>query len=156
MRKNQSPAVLNRDAILERIEAGDRLSDIAASYGFKSHSAIVKRLQNDPDYLIAREVGVERRMEDREKDLEVADDSVTVARARDLLSHSRWRAEREFPARWGQHNKLTVENVGDLGDRLRRAKERTVQGERVDVNTIQESESIAQVTDNKQVSDSGE
>jgi glycosyltransferase A (GT-A) superfamily protein (DUF2064 family) len=70
-------------------------------------------------------------MELRERQLEVADESVTVARARDLLSHARWRAEREFPERWGQHNQVTVNKGIDLGERLRRAKERTIDGERV-------------------------
>jgi hypothetical protein len=124
---------LNRDVVLERVQAGEKLTDIAQSLGLKTHAAIARAFRDDPEYQEARLVGVEARMEMRERELEVADESVTVARARDLLSHARWRAEREFPERWGQHNQVTVNKGIDLGERLRRAKERTIDGERVDV-----------------------
>jgi len=45
-------------------------------------------------------------MEIRERELEAAADSVAVARARELLSHARWRAEREHPTRWGQRQQV--------------------------------------------------
>jgi len=105
-----SVAVLNRDDIIQRIRAGEKLTDIAQHYGYTNHSAIVNRLKNDPEYPIAREIGVEARMEARERELESADDSVTVARARELLGHARWRAEREFPHRWG--NKQQIDLTG--------------------------------------------
>ena len=85
-------ATIHRDSVLERIRAGDRLTDIAHSLGLRDHSAISHRLRDDPDYQLARQTGVEARMEHRERELEVAPDSVTVARARELLSHARWRA----------------------------------------------------------------
>lgn len=126
-------AILNRDLVLERIRSGDRLIDIAADLGLSSHAAIINALGNDPEYQDARKVAVETRMEKRESDLEVAGDSVTVARARELLSHARWRAEREFPDKWGQRNHVTVDHRSDLGDRLRRARnrEQVIEGERV-------------------------
>jgi hypothetical protein len=126
-------AVIHRELVLERIRAGHRLIDIAADLGLSSHAAIVNVLGNDPEYVEARKVAVETRIEKREGELEVADDNVTVARARELLSHARWRAEREFPDRWGQRNHVTVDHRSDLGDRLRKARnrEQVIEGERL-------------------------
>lgn len=97
-------AIVHRDKIIERLSKGDRLIDIARDLGVTTHAAISKHLANDPDYQEARAASVEARMDIRETDLENAEDSVTVARARELLSHARWRAEREFPGKWGQKN----------------------------------------------------
>ena len=47
-------------------------------------------------------------IEQREEELEQAEDALNLARARELLSHARWRAEREFPHRWGQKGSLVV------------------------------------------------
>ena len=126
-------ALKHRDTVLQRIRSGERLIDIAKSLGLKDHSAIIHAFSDDPDYQEARKVAVEVRMETREMQLEVADESVTVARARELLSHARWRAEREFPDRWGQRNHVTVDHRSDLGDRLRKARnrEQVIEGERV-------------------------
>jgi len=33
--------------------------------------------------------------------------------AREMLAHARWRAEREFPAQWGEH-KLNIYVVGAM------------------------------------------
>ena len=121
---SQAVAVLHRDSVIERVAKGDRLIDIAKSYGLTTHAAISKQLASDPDYQAARLTGLEARMETREEELEGAGDKVTVARARELLSHARWRAEREAPAIWGQRSHVTVETVGDLGERLRRADDR--------------------------------
>lgn len=104
-----SVALRNRDSILEQIAKGRRLSDIAADLGLRTHSAIINALGSDPEYLAAREIGAEAKMDTREKELEGAAESVTVARARELLSHARWRAEREFPARWGQKTEAKVD-----------------------------------------------
>jgi hypothetical protein len=92
---------LHREQIIEQVAAGVRLTDIAKSLGLKSHSAICNILDKDPDFQAARQVGLESRMDQREGELEIAEDNVTVARARELLSHARWRAERECPSRWG-------------------------------------------------------
>ena len=51
---------------------------------------------------------------------------VDLARVERLWRTVSWQAEREFPHRWGQKNHLVVENVGDLGEKLRRAKERVI------------------------------
>ena len=133
----------HRELVLDAIQSGMRLSDVATLLGLKTHGAISNALRDDPEYLTAREVGVESRMELRERELEAAEDSVSVARARELLSHSRWRAEREFPDRWGQRNQLKVEHVGDLGERLRRAQQRVRDARTIDGEVLRDSPAIA-------------
>lgn len=124
-----SVVLANRDSVIERIGKGERLIDIANSLGLKSPAAIYNALGQTPEYLAARQMALDVRMEIRESQLESAEDSVSVNRAKELLSHARWRAEREHPSKWGQTNKLQVEHTADLGERLRRAKERTVEGQ---------------------------
>lgn len=97
-------AVIDDDSLLQQVATGAYLSTIAAQYGV-THQALSKRLNANPDYKIVREVAHEHRLTEREKELEEIDDAATqvaLARARELLSHARWRAEREFPERWGQ------------------------------------------------------
>ena len=125
----QKPAAIrHKGTLLERIAEGEYVTDIAKDLGLTTPAAVSKYLSHDPDYIAARLSGTKVRLEKWERELEAADDNVKVARARELLSHARWRAEREFPEHWGQHNRLTVEHSGDLGDRLRRAKERVIDG----------------------------
>ena len=50
-----------------------------------------------------------------------------VSRAREGFKAAAWFAEREFPHRWGRTDKLQVEHIGDLGERLRRSKERVIE-----------------------------
>ncbi len=111
-----SVAIINKELICEQLAAGRLVSAIAKDLGYTSHAAISARLANDPDYLAAREAGLEARLEQRENDLEAAEDSVTVARTRELLSHQRWRCEREAPARWAAPASRTAVQVGD-GDK---------------------------------------
>lgn len=56
--------------------------------------------------------------------------SLDLARVESLFRAVTWQAEREFPHRWGRNMEVTV-NTGDLGDRLRRAKERVIEAEPV-------------------------
>ena len=121
-------AITHRDEIIERVRQGEYLASIAQSLGLKGKGqSISDYLANDPEYQAAREAGLEAKMAAREAQMELAakDD---VPRARELLSHARWRAEREAPHRWGQKHEVTTINI-DLGDRLRRARERVIEPE---------------------------
>lgn len=101
----------NRDDIIERVRQGERLVDIAKSYGFTTHAVISKHLADDTEYQAAKEDGLAARMDMREDELALAEDSVTVARARELLSHARWRAEHECK-RWQIKQADIVINTG--------------------------------------------
>ena len=90
-------AILHRDAIIQRVAQGDRLVDIGAHYGV-TYAALSLVLSKDPEYQAARQNGLDAKLEQRESELEIAPDGLTVARARELLSHARWRAERLNPS----------------------------------------------------------
>lgn len=87
-------ALDNREQIIQRIAAGERVTDIAKSLGYLSHSTISKTLSGDPDYQQAVIHSAWAKLETREEQLEQAEEQVDVTRARELLSHARWMAER--------------------------------------------------------------
>lgn len=104
-------AILHKAMILDQIAAGRRISEIAADLGYSSHSGISRLLAGDPEYQYARECGAESKLDMREREMESADEPVTLARADKLLSHQRWRCEREFSARWADKRAQAVVNV---------------------------------------------
>ena len=65
-------AIINRDAILLRIQAGHRQTDIAKDYGI-TQQALSKQLCADPEFIQAREIGVNSRLERYERELEQID-----------------------------------------------------------------------------------
>ena len=93
-------ALENREAIIEAVSKGERLIDIAKRYGLKTHSGIANHLAQDPEYKLARLNGAHTRLEVREIELENCTTMVEVSKHRDLLSHQRWRCEREWPEVW--------------------------------------------------------
>ncbi len=96
-------AILHKEEILKRVAAGDKIADIGKSYGV-THSAISKQLLKDPEWVDARMSGALARIEHWEKEIEAINEGtsqVMLGRAREMLSHARWRAEREFPGQWG-------------------------------------------------------
>jgi hypothetical protein len=52
---------------------------------------------------------------------------VALACAREQLRSSQWELERLFADFYGQRTHVTVEQVGDLADKLRRARERVIE-----------------------------
>lgn len=87
--------------ILDEVAKGTKLATIAQSIGLAGKGqAISNALASDPEYQAARESGLAERMDQREVELESSEPAY-VPRARELLSHARWRAEREAPHRWG-------------------------------------------------------
>ncbi len=106
-------AIQNKSEILKRIAAGDKIADIGKSYGV-TQQAISKQLLTDPEWIDARMSGALARIEYWEKEIEAINQGTSqVVLARAKLAHARWRAEREFPAQWGEH-KLNIYVVGPV------------------------------------------
>ena len=92
-------AALEKKAeIIEGLASGKRLSDLNLGI---SPQAISKSLKADPEYRQAIETGLEVRLDASERAIEESADQVAVARARARFQSVSWRAEREFPERWG-------------------------------------------------------
>jgi len=123
-------AVLHKDEILKRVAKGDKISDIGETYNV-SHAAISKQLSSDPEYIEARMSGALARIEHWEKEIEAINagsSQVELGRAKELLAHARWRAEREFPAQWGGAKvNINVTSKIEMGEALN-----TVAGELLD------------------------
>lgn len=64
--------------------------------------------------------------------LRVAPDALSLARARESVRSAQWELERLFSRLYGQKQEITHVNA-DLGDKLRRAKERTIDAEVLEV-----------------------
>ena len=104
-------AVLHRDEIINRVAQGEYLATIATSLGLSRNAkAISNALAADPEYQAAREIGLEAKLATREETLESAA-PLDVPRARELLSHARWRAEREAPHRWGPKQEIKSDST---------------------------------------------
>lgn len=86
---------------LERIEAGDRLPEIAADYGIATITLRVWLSALGDEYRAARAAWVDARLARAEEELEQASDQLSQSRARDLLKYAQWQAERRDPARYG-------------------------------------------------------
>lgn len=102
-------AIIHKAKIIAGVAQGKRLADIAAELGLAGKGqAISNALADDPDYRAARESGLAERLDIREVEMEGAA-PVDVPRARELLSHARWRAEREAPKRWGAKTEIRAD-----------------------------------------------
>jgi hypothetical protein len=116
--------------VIERYLADENTADIAASYGI-SHSRLNQWLLEHAEEAwrraqVARAVSA---LETATVILDEANDPMTLARAREQLRGAQWRLERLCTRLFGQHTHITVEQVGDLGERLRRARERVIERE---------------------------
>jgi len=114
-------AILHKDEILKRVANGDKIADIGKTYKV-SHAAISKQLSNDPEWIEARKVGALSRIEFWEKEVEAINagsSQVELGRAKEMLSHARWRAEREFPNQWsGARVNINVVGKIELSEAL--------------------------------------
>jgi tRNA-dihydrouridine synthase len=123
--------------ILQDIASGKSLKAIADEYQV-SDVAILRRIEDNPDYKPLRRIGLRLRMDQREQELESAEDNVSVTRADRLLGHARWLAERLDSETYGQKSHLTVEHV-DYAEEIRKAREartRVIEGEATTVDAV--------------------
>lgn len=94
--------------ILSGIAAGKSLKALADEFNV-SDVAILRRVEDDPNYKPYRRIGLQLRMGQREQELESAADNVSVTRADRLLGHARWLAERLDSETFGQKSHMTAD-----------------------------------------------
>jgi hypothetical protein len=123
------PPDLDPDAVLDRYLTEATTSQIAASYGV-SRKTLVRWLVNErPEAW--KKVQVIRalcRKEDADEGIETACDALSLARAREQLRSGQWDLERLDSGNYGQKQQLELNVNDDLGERLRRARERVIEG----------------------------
>ena len=133
------------EQIRQRISNGEYASRIADELGI-SKQILSYHLKQHPEWRATLETAHETRLDSGQAELEAAVEQrdFDLARAREgQLKRLEWRAEREFPERWGQRSHVTVETVGDLGDRLRRAEDRR-KGRTIDAQPVSDAQIVAQ------------
>lgn len=84
-------ALQNREAILQSLASGKRLTDIAPLYGVIPN-AISKVLKDDPEYRHALETSFDVRLDKAEDAILEAREHVDVSRARAYHDAIKWRA----------------------------------------------------------------
>ena len=104
------PADQDPAPILAQYLTEARTSDIAAQYGVTRPALNMWLLDRAEDaWKKAQVARALSRKESAEDDLEDAADPLTLARAREKFRAVAWRAEREFPARWGSKTEIKQE-----------------------------------------------
>ena len=88
------------DRIIDALSQGQSIYSLADEWNI-ARLSIQRRAWANPDYADAMATCVQARMEQREAELQRADNNVAVTRADRLLGHARWLAERSCPDRWG-------------------------------------------------------
>lgn len=128
---NYAVTTQHRDSILARIANGEFATQVAESLQI-SKSAISQAFANDPDYRLAREYGMEVRLDKSLDEIEDAGEDLNLARVKEIKARRiEWRAEREFPHRWGQKTESHVitESYSDALKRISERNMRTVSHE---------------------------
>lgn len=115
-------AIRERETIISRIAHGEDLRQIAQSMSV-TPAAISQYLASDPEYVQARQHGISQKIEECEQEIKTADDALNLARARERFRVVSWRAEREFPERWGQRTHVVVDDAQSYRDVLRTVAE---------------------------------
>jgi hypothetical protein len=116
----------NPQDILDRVAAGELLRDIAKDYGCSQPAVswfISKRVPKET-WAQVREQSIAARLEQSTHDMDVAQDALMLARARESARLWMWRAERELPHLYGQRQQITHDIGPDLGNMLRDARKR--------------------------------
>lgn len=136
-----------RQAILDDAKAlilqGRTIDQIAAKHGI-AHSTLELWLSAmGEEYQELRQAWLDGMLIESGTMLKEAQDALGLARARELFRRAQWYAERRDPSRYGDTRNLQVNvAITDLGDRLRRAKERVI-----DVAPVQQTAIAAPLQD---------
>ena len=86
---------------LPRVLQGHRLADIAKDHGVSKQSLNAWLVGLGDEYQEIRQQYIEYKLATSEEMLVDADDALSLARARELMRHSQWLAERRARAQYG-------------------------------------------------------
>ena len=125
-------AQVTPDDILQRYLSEETTHEIAADLGVTRQALSFFLLNKAPigwqQAQVARALARKERADD---EMKAARDPLALARAREELRSAQWDLERVCSRIYGQKSHVTVEQVGDLGDKLRRSRERVIEAEPV-------------------------
>lgn len=121
------PEGLSPQTVLQRYLTEETTSHIAAEYGV-SRKALTKWLREQCP-VEWKQVQIIRALDQKEQGNEAldAEDALSLACAREKLKSAQWELTALDPD-YQPKQQVTIELTGDLGERLRRARERVVSG----------------------------
>lgn len=126
----QFPISRHADQIIEQIEQGAYIKDIAAQHGVTRAAVSNLMLRVHPErYRLARIVGTESRLEDCLSEIDAANDNVSVARAGTKWRAVSWLAERTLPEVYGAKQELR--HTGSVAQVVMSAQDAALCGARV-------------------------
>lgn len=144
------PPNLAPQEVLDRYLTEQTTSQIAASYGVARKSMVAWLRETCPEeWKNVQVIRALLKKEDADEALEAAADALSLARARELLRSGQWDLERLDSRNYGQKQEVTMTVQTDFGERLRRARERVIEGEKVPL-----APDVAQITHDAQQHDS--
>lgn len=88
------------ESLIDQIANGAFLKDLSEQTGLDKRR-LSEILRTHPDYPSAKQSAVEVQLDKAQKAIETAAEMSDIARAREMFRAAAWRAEREFPGRWG-------------------------------------------------------
>ncbi len=113
--------------ILDRALHGERLADIAPTYGVTLQALQYQLMRHAMDEW--RDVQAARSLAEYENNKQAitdASDQLELARARDKIKCSHFELERLIPRLYGQKQEVTVTHRRDLGERIQAAEARII------------------------------
>lgn len=117
---------VNPHGVVERYIAGEKIKKMAGEYGVSDIAMYAFLLRNVPEEWLAAQKARAFALKERGEDgLEDPTDPLQLSSSRELLRAGQWDLERVMRKEYGRDEQNITINVLDLGDRLRRAKERT-------------------------------
>ena len=132
------------EAAYQGLASGLTTDQLGERYGI-SGRAIRYWLLNDDKAEQARKAMVDQELARTGEEIRLATEPLPLARAREEFRYWAWIAERRDSARYGQKQEVTVLQ-GDLGERLRRARERVIEHS-PDTDSAQVIESKPEIAD---------
>ena len=100
-------AGVDPEQLLDRIADGEWPARLAKEYDV-SRPAMYYKLKDHPEYQMCREIGMHGLLDDGLQAVAAAPDLNSARMEEVKLRRLEWRAEREFPHRWGQKQQVLV------------------------------------------------
>ena len=112
---------------LTALVTGDTTDQIAQRHGIIGRT-LRSWLISEPGADQARAAMISGHLSEALSEIDAAQDPLPLARAREKFRSWAWIAERRLPALFGPTHDVSIHHTIDLGDRLRRAQERIIEG----------------------------
>ena len=141
-------AECNPHAILARYIGGEKIREIAKEYGVSRVAMYSFLMRNvHAEWIEAQRGRAIANKEMYEEDLEESTNPIEIAKARELLRAAQWDLERVDRKTYGRDEQTININVTDLGDRLRRSRERILESNVTNTQLLEQKTSNAPSSD---------